>query len=363
MACHAPKDKTFGFQTGTAVAEPTLTRQMHQQGTRSMGFTAVCIQEGSAIRTMNAHNSPFSAPLSTTDSATLALFCTLCRQRQDSLLLMKQLVQMIREVQKHRGMSMALLGGNTQFRDDFERLQAQLERRLLFLEAFSNQTKDLLSQRDQENLHSAWITIRHDWQEDSVIDNYELHCHLIEQLLGMLAALGKQLEESLGGLMENSNTPDSPGYPRRFRHLEVLHFTTRQMPAVVEQLGRIRALSTYAAAVGHCDPHHSGKLRYVIQCTRVNNEKLRHQTKRLESLLEKNTLLLNPLKSYEIKLVFLLNMVEQDVLDSRKITADSSRLFNVATDIIEVYFKVIDDGIHLLDSWHQQDVENWLTDT
>jgi len=333
---------------------------MHQQSARHIGLYGGRKKEGSAIRTMNAHNTPFTAPFSTTDSATLAQFCTLCRQRQDSLLLMKQLVQMIREVQRHRGMSMALLGGNTQFREDFERLQAQVERRLLFLQAFAGQTRDLLSQRDQENLHSAWITIRHDWQEDSVIDNYELHCHLIEQLLGMLAALGKQLEESLGGLMEN--TSDSPGYPKRFRHLEVLHFTTRQMPAVVEQLGRIRALATYAAAVGHCDTHHSGKLRYVIQCTRVNNEKLRHQTKRLEALLERDTLLLNPLKSYEIKLVFLLNMVEQDVLDSRKITADSSRLFSVATDIIEVYFKVIDDGIQLLDAWHQQDVEHWLAD-
>lgn len=272
---------------------------------------------------------------------------------------------MIKEVQRHRGMSMALLGGNLLFREEFERLQQQLERRLRSLQAFAGQTHDLLSARDQDNLRSAWATIRHDWQHDSVIDNYELHCHLIEQLLGMLAGLGKQLEQPVSSLVENAGdvpvaSLDGASYPKRFRHLEVLHFTTRQMPAVVEQIGRIRALATYAAAIGHCDSHHDGKLRYVIQCTRVNNEKLRHQTKRLEGILEQDINLLGSLKSYEIKLVFLLNMVEMDILTGKKITADSNRIFNVATDIIEVYFKVVDDGLQLLESWHEQDMENWL---
>ena len=278
---------------------------------------------------------------------------------------MKQLLHVIKEVQRHRGMSMALLGGNTHFREEFDRLQLQLERRLHSLQAFAGQTHDLLSARDQDNLRSAWATIRHDWQHDSVIDNYELHCHLIEQLLGMLAALGKQLEQPVSSLVDNANELsvtglDGAAYPKRFRHLEVLHFTTRQMPAVVEQIGRIRALATYAAAIGHCDPHHDSKLRYVIQSTRVNNEKLRHQTKRLEGILECDIGLLGSLKSYEIKLVFLLNMVEMDILTGKKITTDSNRIFNIATDIIEVYFKVVDDGLKLLESWHEQDMESWL---
>src|SRR5690606_17189727 len=132
---------------------------------------------------MIAHTGPFSAPTPDTDTETFACFCSLYRQRQDVLLLMKQLLHMIKEVQRHRGMSMALLGGNMHFREEFERLQLQLERRLRSLQAFAGQTHDLRSARDQDNLRSAWATIRHDWQHDSVIDNYELHCHLIEQLL------------------------------------------------------------------------------------------------------------------------------------------------------------------------------------
>src|SRR5690606_37684116 len=119
-----------------------------------------------------------------------------------------------------------------------------------------------------------------DWQQDAVVDNYELHCHLIEQLLSMVAALGKQLELPTSHALYNvspnvrvnytepgsSDTSyaraESGAYPNRFKYLEVLHFSTRLMPAVAEQIGRIRALSTYASALGYCDKDVTSKLRY-----------------------------------------------------------------------------------------------------
>lgn len=314
---------------------------------------------------MIAHLTPQLAPSSPTNTDVFTRFCAFYRQRQDAFNLIKQLAQIIKAAQRHRGMSMALLGGNELFRDDFNHLQQQLERRLIALQAFASGTQNLFSQRDQENLRNAWVTISRDWQEDSVIDNYELHCHLIEQLLGMLATLAKLLEQPVSvQLYEHMNGAETsaptPQHPHRFKHLEVLHFSTRLMPAVVEQIGRIRALSSYAAALGYCDNHHDVKLRYVIQCTKVNNEKLRHQARRLETILQGDLSILGQLKSYEIKLMFLLDMIEGDVLGNSKITADSSRLFSLATDIIDTYLRVIDEGINLFMRWNEEDLETWL---
>lgn len=304
------------------------------------------------------------APARSTQSGQAAHFCDQYHQRLDALTLAKQLIHMIKAVQRHRGMTMGTLGGNAQFRDDLAHLQVQLERRLQLLQAFAARSINLLSPRDQDNLSNAWLTISRDWQEDSVIDNYELHCHLIEQLLSMVAALGKHLEQptsrSMPGAAESMGASDDALHPNRFKYLEVLHFSTRLMPAVAEQIGRIRALATYAAALGHCDKDFASKLRYVIQCTRVNNEKLRHQTKRLEGMLDSDLALLGQLKSYEIKLEFLLSMVEADLVNSPQTNADSNRLFNLATDIIDVYLKVVDEGVQLLTQWHEQDMEVWV---
>ena len=318
-----------------------------------------------ATSTNNMHRHTQTAPSHSSDSAQFARFCSLYQERLDALTLIKQLIQMIKAVQRHRGMSMGMLGGNQLFRDDLSQLQTQLERRLHLLQAFAARAGQLLNERDQENLNNAWITISHDWQQDSVIDNYELHCHLIEQLLSMVAALGKHLEQPTSSLMPDNSEPriisaEGTQFPNRFKYLEVFHFSTRLMPAVAEQIGRIRALATYAAAVGHCAGDFNGKLRYVIQCTRVNNEKLRHQTKRLEGLLNHDLSLLNQLKSYEIKLDFFLNMVEGDVVSRDEVHADSNRLFNLATDVIDVYLKVVEEGVDLLSLRHEQDIEVWI---
>ncbi len=296
-----------------------------------------------------------------------AHFCDLYHERLDALTLIKQLIHMIKAVQRHRGMSMGMLGGNQSFKEELANLQIRQGRRLQLLRAFAARAGNLLSEREQENLASAWATISHDWQQDSVIDNYELHCHLIEQLLSMVASLGKHLEQptsSLAGEVHEPQVIQTEGaqFPNRYKHLEVLHFATRLMPAVAEQLGRIRALATYAAAVGSLDKDYTTKLRYVIQCTRVNNEKLRHQSKRLEGLLENELSLLGQLKSHEIKLEFLLEMIENEVLAVNHISADSSRFFKLATDIIDVYLKLVEEGIDLLAHWHEQDIDHWVDD-
>ncbi len=312
------------------------------------------------------HSPSFSAPTGGKASTQFVRFCEEYQQRLDALTLVKQLIHMIKAVQRHRGMSMGALGGNAMFRSELTLLQAQLERRLELVQAFAARSLNLLSPRDRDNLSNAWLTISRDWQQDAVVDNYELHCHLIEQLLSMVAALGKQLElptsQALLQIERGNTDPGGEGssYPNRFKYLEVLHFSTRLMPAVAEQIGRIRALSTYASALGYCDKDVTSKLRYAIQCTRVNNEKLRHQTKRLEGLLDKDLSLLAQLKSYEIKLDFLLSMVESDVVNPHQINADSHRLFVLASDIIDMYLKVVDEGVHLLTDWHEQDIELWL---
>jgi hypothetical protein len=296
--------------------------------------------------------------------ANIALFVDNFNRRQDILLLTMQLIQMIKAVQRHRGMSMGLLGGNQQFNDELLKLQQILKRRLKLFLAFAEKILGLLTERDRENLESAWLTISHNWQQDAVIDNYELHCHLIEHLLTLLNTLSKQLELPISLTLVNQNesllvNATSAHYPNRSKQLEVLHFSTRLMPAVAEQIGRIRALATYVAALGTCDADFARKLQYVVQCTKINNEKLKHQAKRMETILEKDSPLLSPLKSYEIKLHFLLDLVEQDVLRANGITvADSNRLYEIATNIIDMYLHVVDQGVKLLEHWHHDDIEN-----
>jgi hypothetical protein len=291
-------------------------------------------------------------------------FCAAYRQRQDALSLIKQLNQMTKAVQRHRGMSMTLLAGSSLFQGDFGVLQHQVERRLASLEVFAAQT-GLLSARDKENLHNAWHTIRADWQGDDVIDNFELHSHFVEQLQAMIAGLAKLLERPISVVVAAAigiqlPDEDASAYPKMFKQIELLNFAARQVTVMVEQVARIRGLSTYAAAKGFCDYHHDRKLRYAISTARASNAKLRHQAERLESVLAGSLPSLSMIKTYELKLMFLLNTVESDVLSGMTITANSHHLFKLATETIDVYLKVVDDAMDLVSRWNDDDLEGWL---
>lgn len=303
-------------------------------------------------------------------------FCDLYQERMNQFTHIKLLLPMTKAIQQHRRMTMAMLGGNKELQSALMQVQEQQEHRLKLLDAFANHTQ-LLEAHQRKNLMNAWMTIAQGWQQDTPLINHELHCHLVEQLLNLIAQLGKQLEQPTSQRMPGYGAPqviradgsshpgnqpsNHPGhYPSRLKHLELLHFATRLMPSITEQIERIYALADHATTAQHCSGENANKLRYSIQCSRVNNEKLRHHSKRLEALLENKLPLLGQLKSYEIKLNFMLGMIESDILASNAINIDNQRLAALASDIINAYRHIMETGINLLAQWHEQDIEHWL---
>ena len=297
-------------------------------------------------------------------------YISLYRTRRDILLLIKHLNQLSRAVQRHRGMSLALLAGSDLFHGDFELLQRQLQRRLAFLVALCSQEGCPLSERDRDNLLNAWETIRSGFQDDDVIDNFELHSHFIEQLQVLSSSFARELEKPVSVLVAQAHKLDvseepqsATDYPRLFQQIEVIAFAAQQVPTMVEQIARIRGLATYAAAKKECDYHHDRKLRYAISCARSANEKLRHHAERLETVLQGGAPSLSLIKAYELKLMFLLNMVENDILSGGPISTNSHQLFELATEIIDMYLKVVDEAFDLMGVWMQEDLERWISES
>lgn len=292
------------------------------------------------------------------------LFCTQFRSQRDAIVLLRQLHHMAKAVQRHRGMTMALLAGNKMFEGDFAILQRQVERRLTSLEIFAAAGGDLLSERDQQNLHNAWNTVSADWQNDDVIDNFELHSHFIEQLHSMIAALAKKIERPVSIAMEEDHGAElvagDDSSPKVFKQMELLNFIAKQTPEMVEQLARMRGLATYAAAKGECEYYLDRKLRFALQCVRTQHEKLRLQAERMQTLLAGAIPSLGNIKTYELKLMFLLNTVDMDVLSGAEISSSSHQIFKLATEIIDVYLKVAEDGFDVITKWHDEDLERWL---
>ncbi|GAB1258421.1 hypothetical protein NBRC116494_29230 [Aurantivibrio plasticivorans] len=295
------------------------------------------------------------------EQKTFETFWRSLRARQDTLLLIRQLTQMVTAVQLHRGMSMSLLAGSEYFGEEIEQLQSQLRHQLTALEVFVEETGELLSDRDKECLHQAWRTITHDWRDDDVLDNFELHSHFVEELLNMISRLSDELKLPLSDqLISEQEHESTVTYPHSFKQLELLNFVAQQLPKVIEQLAKIRGLSSHAASIGRVEYQLDRKLRYLIESVRIQNEKLRHQSSRLETIINEEYRSLSDVKLFEIKLIFLFGRLEDELLGGQGADVDGPQLFKLCTEVINIYSKIADEGWQLVRRWIDYDAERWI---
>lgn len=284
-------------------------------------------------------------------------------EREDSLILVGQLNQLVKAVQRHRGISMGMLGGNNEFQVEFQKLQVQLERRLATLEAFAKASQ-LLSERDKENLSFAWATIRSDWEGDNLNDNFELHSHFIQQLLTMIVDLAKKLEiPVLAPIAFEGDERASSGafsQARMLQQIEILSFACKELPMMIEEIARIRGTAAYGAAVGSMEGLDERKIRYWISTLREHGENVRTQAEKLALEFGGQLSKLGMMKQNEIHLLQFLNTVESALFLGKGGRDEAHRLFVMATEVIEVYWDIVREGLGLLQSWHRQDLEEWI---
>ncbi len=276
--------------------------------------------------------------------------------------LIEQLAYLCRGVQRHRGYSMGLLAGNRSFLHEFDRLQEQLARRVKLIVTFAHPPRECLTESDVEQLHYAWNTIQDNWQDDSVLENYELHSHFVEQLLSLITKLTEKVKQpfivTISDILGEKTEETTPDIKNNYQSL--LFFSSNQLPRFIEMLGKVRALSVHAAATGYCEIEQKNKLNYLLKCVRQKKQAIVESADYLQKRITINLPALLTIRTYGYKLDLLIDKINKDIIDSPKIAVKSENIFDLMTDIIDSYWAVSDGGLALLSNWQKQDMEQWL---
>lgn len=266
--------------------------------------------------------------------------------RIKALDLVKSLFEQVRVVQQHRAATNAALAGNPFFESKTRVLAREVNSRFKELERQQQECLDVIDSRQWEDICNAWQTVHFQWRQDEIIENFELHSHLVKQLLSYISVLGNKVED----LIETGS-----------QHQALNHYVLNDVPSFIELLGQIRALGTSTAVVGVMDDACEMRLRFLMGQLQKQQIKVKQQAQHLsQEALNITSSLIDALLC-EPKLERLSGIVMHDLLSGREIVTSADEIFTLSTQIIDAHYNVMNEGLRLLRLSMDKRMEAWVS--
>ena len=272
----------------------------------------------------------------------------------NSLIIIRHLNPLVIGAQKHRGASLALLEGDESYETQVDALQREISTRLEALGHLNEIYNFIIPEKKWNEVSQEWGALTAQWREDGVVTNFEFHCHFIERLMRLMWKVvldtnyffsSKLIKE--GSINTLAISGDEPSFNNIDHHF-IVQLIAKDVPRLIETIAKIRGLATHAAVMKSCDQNHQTRLIHLLQTFSYQKEKIRGIPRSLkkETLQSLPTLMETLL--HEHKLSQLLQTINNEIITSSDVTIDSHVIFDLATEIIDVYSAVIDQGLVLI---------------
>ena len=225
------------------------------------------------------------------------------------------LLEWIKLLQQHRGITTAMFAGQNNSSTKLEVLALRIEQRLESLDNNPLMTK----QQHWQNIKLKWQSLKKHQSSAGVLDNFERHCDLLLDV----HALIQDLMDDYG--LTTAHQDEQRLLAKR---------TFSQLPSLIENLGQLRALTAHAAANNGCITAFRLHLQFLIEQLSRQQNTLQQSTEQDDSL----GILINSL----------LSRVKNEILQTEYIEVKPEEMFRAVTLVMETGYSDIEAGVHQL---------------
>ncbi len=257
------------------------------------------------------------------------------RLRQDCIQVCQIMVQLTVHLQQHRGTTLAILGGDEFFEP---RLIAIKKHIVEDLQLLQKQRKQLIDEETWQTLCSEWFTVNHHWRQDTALQNFEIHTHLIQQLLKLFKGF--------------HNSP-------LFEHLDNVHqpvarLSLAELPEFLETAAQIRGIGTHALAASEVDTYFSERLKFLC---RYFSRSIQH----IEQVYDLRRSIHADSQWNEIRSAWEKTLGTLDAIASKKVSnIPADQFFSETSHIIYYIQQCIKLGLKRLNNATDQAIKRWI---
>jgi len=271
-----------------------------------------------------------------------AIYLEAHQARLRGLDLIYSLCQLIRKLQQHRGASLAVLAGDTIFESRLHALQGPIYENMAKIQ---NEGAGLIDQRRWSQIVSEWFTVKRQWRKDSVLQNFELHSHVIAQIIDLIWQVAKTSDPRV----ENDPVLKELG-----------QYLFRSVLDVIEILGKLRGLSTHVAVLGECENDYALRISFLRR--QLDSESATaHNLLRALPVRFRDPLLLR-IGTYRCHAIehSLCDVIDNEILGKGPIKTSSDHIFGLATQAIDAYVTVFTTGLQLMRTELDENLKMWV---
>ena len=248
-----------------------------------------------------------------------------------------KLQALIQNIQKHRGLAAAFLGGNQTLTKDLKEKQVQIQEDIANFEQYLKANNELtIHAAKWDRIKTEWTQLGNDIEQLTATESFNNHVALIEKILFLISSISDSTNLSL----------DSDVI-----HHHLAKIITDDLIHPTEYMGQARAVGSNVLATKEMTFDQQLKLFYL---SRLMDESLSQVQDSMEIVLNVNkessqqimaqyNESMNASKNFAV-------LITNEILEKESYTYDSTKFFNDATDAIDSIYVVIHSNAKLLDN-------------
>ena len=251
--------------------------------------------------------------------------------------------------QQHRGVTLALLGGDVIYETRVGRLEEEIDNRLTVLKLLNSELSFPVKESEIESIKQEWKNVK-TWPEGPILENFNLHSHFIEQQMNLTLRIAEN-----SNLFSPTEIISEVGNYADKNEALLTRAILFELPKLIELIARIRGLATHASVSGSCDTEHHSRLEFLIRELNQKKEQFRVLSKVLYKYMLNDLPSLINLQIQDFKIVQLTLFVEDKILREAHIDRHNKSIFIIATNIISSHTEVVYEGLdYIQNKLHQK---------